>query len=370
MSIVVVAGLLVPALPATAGPAPAVGQGDLIGAGTPADGTASPPSRDVAAVLRAQAAAPTPAGRTRLAVPTPPFEFATSGFTPHPVPAAELPYALTTPVPRVDTGVHDAEGVRMFLVGTKQYDHPVAQAQYGLANLDSYRLTQDATYLNRAIAQAQRLVDTKVESRGAWFYPYPFDFSVHGLAADTMRAPWYSGMAQGQALSLFVRLYQVTGNADWRVAADQTVLSFTLPVVDGLPSIVHVDSSDHLWIDEYPLSATRDDLIKNRGIYVRISAGSLAGYSVPDRADVSGPVGPFETANYLPQRVATFPAGVTTGYRFTSIGLPGTSKNITLSRASTAPFGKSASFNGARYVLITAGALAGYWVAADHLTLR
>ena len=108
-------------------------------------------------------------------------------------------------MPLVDDGVHDAQGVRMFLIGTTQFNHPVAQAQYGLANLSSYALTNNATFLNRAIAQANRLLSLKVASRGAWFFPYPFNFALHGIAADTMVAPWYSGMAQGQALSLFVR---------------------------------------------------------------------------------------------------------------------------------------------------------------------
>jgi hypothetical protein len=67
--------------------------------------------------------------------------------------------------------------------------------------------------------------------------------------------------------------------------------------------------------------------------------------------------------------VASFPAGVTTGVRFNSQGLPSTSASITLSRVSNAPFSESSTFNGTRYVLITAGGLANYWVPAAQLTL-
>lgn len=61
-------------------------------------------------------------------------------------------------------------------------DHPAAQAQYGLANLASFDLTDGQRILDRAIAQAT-LVDDKVVSRAAWYFPYVFDFALHGPAA-------------------------------------------------------------------------------------------------------------------------------------------------------------------------------------------
>jgi hypothetical protein len=109
--------------------------------------------------------------------------------------------------------------------------------------------------------------------------------------------------------------------------------------------------------------------ILGRGLHLYISAGSLSGYYVPDTPDVSTAIGPFETAAYSPQRVATVPAGVATGYRFDSKGLPGTRSSITVSRASSVPFSESSTFNGTRHVLITAGGLAGHWVPAAKLTL-
>ncbi|HEX3785062.1 MAG TPA: hypothetical protein VHX38_35850, partial [Pseudonocardiaceae bacterium] len=89
--------------------APGGNSGDQYGAGLPADGTPAPPTRDVAAIQRAQAAAPAPHALHSHAVPPPTFTFLTSGYTAHAVPAALLPYALTTPVPLVDDGVHDAQ---------------------------------------------------------------------------------------------------------------------------------------------------------------------------------------------------------------------------------------------------------------------
>lgn len=109
--------------------------------------------------------------------------------------------------------------------------------------------------------------------------------------------------------------------------------------------------------------------IRERGLYLFISAGAVAGHYVADAPNVTTAIGPFETAIYSPQRIATFPPGTTTGHRFNSQGLPSTSKSITLSRNSDAPFSQSAAFNGARHVLIAAGTMANYWIPATRLRL-
>lgn len=493
---------------ATRSPAPVATWSDpTIGAGLPDDGTLLPPTRNVAAVLRQQSAAPAPsraAGSRSAGVPAPPFTYATSGYLARALPPESLPYSLTTPVPLTDTGLHDAQGVRLVRIGSTNYNHPVAQAQYGLANLASYRITNNSTYLARATAQAQRLVDTKIVSRGAWFFPYTYDFALHGMAADTMRAPWYSAMAEGQALSLFVRLYQVTQDQTWLSAADSTAASFVLPSSPTLPWVVHVDAAHHLWLDEFPVGpGERADLtfnghnfaafglydylrqtgdpvvadlfdgavtttktyaqsyrnptwissyclthhtpaghyhdihidqllnlyamtgdsglaglsdafradfphngtstvrlaagrhtgytfnsagaitgsrtmtlnavstapssdyfkIKNRsGLYLRISGGTLAGLWVPEQPGVATAVGPFETADYVPERVATLPVGPTTGYLFGADGMPSSSTTIVLSQPETAASNQSSTFNGVRYARISAGSLTGYWV--------
>lgn len=183
------------------------------------------------------------------------------------VPPALTPYRLTSPVPADDTGVHDADGVRMFLVDGVMHDHPVAQAQYGLANLDSYRLTRDPLYLTRAEAQAQRLVDRKVVSRGAWFYPYDFDFELYDDAANASHAPWYSAMAQGQALSLFVRLYETTQDPAWRTAADATFASLQLGPAPDVPWVTWVDPSGYLWLEEYPRPGEQSEQVLNGHIF-------------------------------------------------------------------------------------------------------
>lgn len=167
-----------------------------------------------------------------------------------PLPAAVAPFALGSPLPAVDRGLHDAHGVRMVRLGGRLYDHPVLQAQFGVNSLESHRLTRSRAHLQRAAAQADRLVDRRVRTGAAWWYPYRFPYQLHHLYG-IYRAPWYSMMAQGIALSLFTRLYAATGQRRWRGAADATFASFLQPPRAGTPWGVRV-VGDLLWLEEYP----------------------------------------------------------------------------------------------------------------------
>ncbi|HEY1094484.1 MAG TPA: D-glucuronyl C5-epimerase family protein [Glycomyces sp.] len=140
------------------------------------------------------------------------------------------------------------------------YDQPVTQIQFGLGCVTSYRTETDPTrkelYLTRAKAQAGRLIETHVETRGAWYFPYPFDFTHTTHSGVSYQAPWYSGMAQGEAISLFIQLSELDGITDeertlYRAAADGAFASLLLGD-DGTPWVVNRNSAGYLWIQEYP----------------------------------------------------------------------------------------------------------------------
>ncbi|MEV7625550.1 D-glucuronyl C5-epimerase family protein [Actinoplanes sp. NPDC089786] len=166
------------------------------------------------------------------------------------------PYHDGGQLPKKYTGVVDNQGVRMFvhpgITGGRKMNHPVAQAQYGLALVNNYRRTHDSWYLDLAQRQARRLADTHVDARGAWYFPYRFDFPLSSGIGLTMRAPWYSAMAQGQATSLFIRLAKATGSAEWRRAADRAFRSLQLGYAAGVPWATHRDAAGRLWLEEYP----------------------------------------------------------------------------------------------------------------------
>ena len=163
-------------------------------------------------------------------------------------------YTTARPISLVDNAPHDKYGVRMYLSGGRLWNYPGGQARYGLQNLNAYRITEDAFYLRRATAQAQRLLDTHISVNGAWFYPLRFSRYRHSKVnnGELMKAPWYGGMAQGGALSLMVRMYEVTGDEKYLAAAKATLNSFLRMGPAAGPWVVNLDSAQRLWIQEWP----------------------------------------------------------------------------------------------------------------------
>ena len=171
---------------------------------------------------------------------------------PHPISPGLQPYnygVVNAPTPEL----LDEQGVRMFVADWDQqtYDHPIAQAQYALKDLESYRLTGAQSHLDSAIVNAERIIERRHEIDGAWYFPYDFDFDLYRNDRGVLEAPWTSGMASGQALSTFVRLYEVTGADHWRQAAEGAFAAFTqAPDGQGYFS-AFVDDNEWLWLEEY-----------------------------------------------------------------------------------------------------------------------
>jgi hypothetical protein len=163
-----------------------------------------------------------------------------------------------------DSGIYhlDSAGVYLYYpdASSPGLDHPVGQAQFGLGCLASYRTEADsarkAVFLARARTQADRLISQRTEARGAWWYGYPWAFTHTVHTGVSYEPPWYSGMAQGEALSLLVQLAGVdevpcADRAAYQAAASCTFASLTL-LDDGYPWVTNLDADSYWWIQEYP----------------------------------------------------------------------------------------------------------------------
>jgi hypothetical protein len=302
----------------------------------------------------------------------------------------------------------------------------VAQAQDGLYALSDHRLTGEARYLERAVLNAQRLIDRHVLVEDAWYYPYPFDFLLHGRGDFAMRAPWFSGMAQGQVLSLFTRLNEVTGDQKWLDAAVATFNSFRYAPTQDLPSTVNIDSSGYLWLEEYPRWPTSDsDRTLNGHVFSAFGLydyhmrtgdplardlwnGALAntrwhlpnGFRNPNYASfyclahgitpadyheihqeqmlyLHAGTGDFVWAQYADTLRGDYPPPVVSGtvmfepgshtvYKFTGGTITAT-KTVSFSQQSSAPADRRARIVGREiYYRITAGTFSGYWVLENY----
>ena len=86
--------------------------------------------------------------------------------------------------------------------------------------------------------------------------------NAHGLSVwnhhfnweyrDTLRAPWYSALAQGQGISVLVRAHKESRKEKYLDAAKRALASFYYDVQEG--GVAFTDESGDLWFEEYIVS--------------------------------------------------------------------------------------------------------------------
>jgi len=133
--------------------------------------------------------------------------------------------------------------------------HPVRHATVAGWLLDDGDIAGAATLANE-------LLDIAEMDEGALYFPYLFPWPSQREGFPDLEPPWYSGMAQGKALGLFARLYEVTGDTRWKESADATYQSFVRQ--DDERRVWHLDG-DHYWIDTF--SWPEPDPILNGMLY-------------------------------------------------------------------------------------------------------
>jgi hypothetical protein len=151
----------------------------------------------------------------------------------------------------------DSAGILMKEYNGEIFYNPVQIAQRALFFLSTYQITNDIIYLDWAEKYALKLIELSDRINQSLMFPYEFDFPLHGYNDFVMKAPWYSGMAQGQVLSLFSKLFSITNDNRYMEYSQQTFNSFFIEF-DGFNNdnnwISAIDSAGYLWIEEYPFS--------------------------------------------------------------------------------------------------------------------
>ena len=168
---------------------------------------------------------------------------------------AQLPYQGSPPVslssPPYPT---DSRGVRVVIRDGKAHYAPVQLAQQGLELVDAFNETGKTAYLDVARRVAGQLTRRGRSFSNGLFLTYDFPFPMHGSNSEVLRAPWYSGMAQGLAASFFVRLARATGQPGFLRTAGLVIRAMEiLRTRADRPWVSTVDGLGYLWIEEYPL---------------------------------------------------------------------------------------------------------------------
>jgi hypothetical protein len=130
----------------------------------------------------------------------------------------------------------------------RQYN-PIAVAQYGLGNYNQFVRTADAERRRKFIAVADWLTaNLSQNSAGLWVWHHYFDWDYR----TTLKAPWYSALAQGQGISMLVRAHRETGRDEYLQAARLAFAPFLETLDQG--GVSFIDASGHRWFEEYIVS--------------------------------------------------------------------------------------------------------------------
>jgi hypothetical protein len=127
-------------------------------------------------------------------------------------------------------GQLDAEGVPVVFLGKDKATSslPVAIVIYGLGNHDVFIRTRDNDYYQRMMCALLWLKNHYVPLGEGIGWPNQEDIPVYGL-----KAPWFSGLVQGLALSLFLRAHQLDNGAHWSRLARQTWQGYHVAIESG-----------------------------------------------------------------------------------------------------------------------------------------
>lgn len=126
-----------------------------------------------------------------------------------------------------------------------QYN-PIAIAQYGLGNYNLFcgsgAVERRQRFLNVADWLARNL---EMNPSGLWVWNHHFDWEYR----TTLRAPWYSALAQGQGISVLVRAFKETSDDVYLAAARRAFQPFLKTVDEG--GVAFIDEAGHTWFEEY-----------------------------------------------------------------------------------------------------------------------
>jgi heparosan-N-sulfate-glucuronate 5-epimerase len=145
-------------------------------------------------------------------------------------------------------GAHDEQGIPMLDyhgdIGL-QYN-PIAIAQWGLGNFSLFRRSHDPSRREKFLRCADWLLhNLEANPHGLSVWQHHFDWEYR----DTLRAPWYSGLAQGQGISLLLRAHSETGKSGYAEAARKAFITLQTPVSEG--GVAFTDANGNLWFEEY-----------------------------------------------------------------------------------------------------------------------
>jgi hypothetical protein len=129
-----------------------------------------------------------------------------------------------------------------------QYN-PIAIAQWGLGNYNLFVRTRSQQRRAKFLAASDWLSAHLEQNHSKlWVWNHHFDWEYR----TPLKAPWYSGLAQGQGISLLVRAAKETGVSRHIEAAQRAFQSFLRSTEEG--GVLFTDEQGNIWLEEYIVS--------------------------------------------------------------------------------------------------------------------
>lgn len=145
----------------------------------------------------------------------------------------------------------DFQGIPLVKYGQSFYYNPVTVAQYALYQYGKF-LHKQASFNDFRVA-ADKLLSLQ-EPDGAFRYSFSWRYYLIG---KSFKPGWVSGMAQGQALSVFARAYAWTKDLRYLDAGNKALRFLLTPVDVGgvLDTMADLDTSlaQYIIFEQYPV---------------------------------------------------------------------------------------------------------------------
>lgn len=131
---------------------------------------------------------------------------------------------------------------------TEEFNHyPVSIALYALGNFEAYLDTKNQDNKENFLRQADWLVNNiKIKTKGFGVWEHNFVLPYYKF-----KIPWVHGMAQGLAISVLLRAYQLTDNEKYLETAEKSYKVFEVDIANG--GVRFVDEKGNAWIEEYAI---------------------------------------------------------------------------------------------------------------------
>ena len=155
-------------------------------------------------------------------------------------------------------GKLDDQGIPYLIEKNRKYYSVIAIIQYGLMKHDNF-LKDNKNQQNKIdLLNCIKWLDDNSETLGdsiVWRNEKNFQYNLE--------KGWISAMYQGQAISLYLRAYQLFNNEAYLRTAEKAFKSLYIDVDDG--GVQRIDQAGNLWLEEYP--TTPPSYVLNGFIY-------------------------------------------------------------------------------------------------------